>query len=375
MKHILLIFTLAILISCQNQRDTYLIKGNVKEIPDSTIIDLYVMQNETGQRICSDTIINGQFQFSDTLDTCPTKMILMMKDFENYLGSCDLWVDHEVIEITGTGKYLASWLPSGNNKELNTFNRLRKQTRKLSVTTDSLFVVRKNNRKNTALIKQIDRSIDSIQQIRNKIEFDLIKENPNSQSALELLYLIAASNTAISKREIRAVYDKMDSTYQNTIYGESILGIIGNKQILKIGDEIENFMAYDTEGEKHNLLEFKGKYILLDFWSSACGSCRKAIPETRKLHSNNMGIIEVIGVNMDTNKDLWRKTSKKESISWINLSDGKGTSSEVLSIYGIKGFPSYVLISPEGEIIEKWMGYWPNVYKEKIGKHIEGLMM
>jgi hypothetical protein len=229
MKHILLIFTLATLISCQNQRATYLIKGNVKEIPDSTIVDLYVMQNETGQRICSDTIINGQFQFSDTLDICPTKMILMMKDFENYLGSCDLWVDHEVIEITGTGKYLASWLPSGNNKELNTFNRLRKQTRKLSVITDSLFVVRRNNRKNKALTKKIDRSIDSIQQIRNKIEFDLIKETPNSQSALELLFLITASNTSISKREIRAVYNKMDSTYQNTMYGESILGIIGNK--------------------------------------------------------------------------------------------------------------------------------------------------
>ena len=71
MKQILLIFAIATLISCQEKRDSYLIKGTVTGIPDSTIIDLYVQYDNMGQRINSDTIINGYFEFTDTLDSRP----------------------------------------------------------------------------------------------------------------------------------------------------------------------------------------------------------------------------------------------------------------------------------------------------------------
>ena len=373
MKQILVILSVLTLISCQKQRETYLIKGNVKEIPDSTIIDLYVQYNNMGKRISSDTIINGHFEFSDTLETRPSKMNLRMRDWNNYYGSCDLWVDHEVIEIAGTGKYLSAWIASGNNDELKALNKLKSQTRELSVITDSLYMLRMKNRKDKELSKSIRKSVDSIGQIRRKIEFGLIEESPNSQSALEMLYQIAKFDTSISKSRIKSVYDNLDTIYQNTLYGEGILTIIEDKPIPNIGDKMVDFVAYDTEGEKHSLSEFKGKYILLDFWALACGPCIKAIPETRELYANNKDILTIVGVNMVTNEDLWRETSKKDSITWINLSDGKGTFAGVSADYGINGFPTYILIDPEGVIIEKWMGYGPNVFKQKLEKHIEGL--
>jgi peroxiredoxin len=373
MKQILLIFTVVTLISCQEKRDSYLIQGNITGVPDSTVIDLYVQYDNMGQRINSDTIINGYFEFSDTLEARPSKMNLRMRDWNNYFGSCDLWVDHEVIEISGTGKYLSAWKASGNNDELKALNRLKSRTRELSVITDSLYMLRMNNRKDKELLSRIRKTVDSIGQISCKIEIGLIEENPNSQSALEMLYSIAKFDTSIAKNRIKSVYDKLDTIYQNTLYGEGILTIIEDKPIPNIGDKIVDFVAYDTEGEKHSLREFEGKYILLDFWALACGPCKNAIPETRELYSNNKEILTVVGINMVTNEDSWRETSKKDSITWINLSDGKGTFAGISADYGINGFPTYILIDPQGVIIEKWMGYWPNVFKQKLENHIDGL--
>lgn len=373
MKQILLIFAIATLLSCQEKRNTFLIKGNIAEIPDSTVIDLYLQKNNMGQRISSDTIFNGYFEFTDTLDSRPSKMKLIMRDWNNYFGSCDLWVDHEVIEVSGKGRYLSAWIASGNNAELKALNRLKSQTRGLSVITDSLSMLRMKNREDKELSKNIEKSLDSIRDISRKIEFELIKENPCSQSALEKLYYIAKFDTIISRERIKSVYDNLDTTYQNTLYGEGIITIIKNKPTPNIGDKMIDFIACDTEGVEHSLIEFKGKYILLDFWALACGPCMKAIPETRELYSKNNEILTVIGINMITDEEAWKETSRKESITWTNLSDGKGIFAGISADYGIRGFPTYILIDPKGVIIDKWVGYWPNVFKQKLENHIKGL--
>lgn len=373
MKQILLFFAVISLISCQEQRSSYSIKGNIKGIPDSTIIDLYIQQGSSGNRISSDTIINGQFEFTDTLGSQPSKMNIIMRDWENYIGRCELWVDHEVIEINGEGKYLSGWVVSGNNKELNALNHFKNQTRELTVIADSLYLLSINNRKDKDLYISIRKSVDSLYQIIHRIEFGLIAKNPNSKSALEMLYNIANIDSTLSKSRINEVYESLDTTYQNTLYGEGILTIIKDKPIPNIGDKMVDFVAYDTKEYNHRLSEFEGKYILLDFWALSCGSCIQAIPETRELYSKNKDVLTVVGVNMFTIEDSWREISKKDSITWINLSDGKGSFSGAAADYGIKGFPTYILINPEGIIIDKWIGYWPNVFKDKLNEHIEGL--
>ena len=134
-----------------------------------------------------------------------------------------------------------------------------------------------------------------------------------------------------------------------------------------------NFNAYDTAGVNYVLTDFQGKYILLDFWHLGCGPCNDAIPETIELHKNNQELLTIIGINLISDGKLWIEKTKKEGISWINLSDGKGTYAGVSAKYGILGLPTYFLINPEGIIIEKWMGYWDGVFNEKLTKHFEKL--
>ncbi len=116
MKNILVVLIFLALMSCQNEAN-FKINGTVSNIPDSTIIDLFVKYDNMGVRLKTDTIINGLFEFVDTLSSQPSKMNLRIRDYEKFSGSCDLWVDYENIEVTGVGKYLSGWTVKSNIEE------------------------------------------------------------------------------------------------------------------------------------------------------------------------------------------------------------------------------------------------------------------
>lgn len=366
-----ILLMLTVLASCQKQRESYLITGNLKNIPDSTVIDLYEMSEDIGSRIDSDTILNGSFNFSGTLEERPKKMMLHMRNWNNYFGSCDLWVDYENIEITGESPYLSSWIVSSNVKNQKYLNQLKSKTRDLDIKIDSLYLLRTKDRTDKQLSKEIRSKTDSINQLKHKIEFDFIERNPNNKDALEILYKIVKHDTTISRERIEKVYESLKPTYKNTLFAEGIKVALSDKEIPGIGDKIINFTAHDTAGVEYSLSDFIGKYILLDFWSFGCGPCIMAIPEMKELNSEYNDVLTIVGVNMAANEKFWKKASKRESIPWVNLSDGKGTIAGISSLYGIEGFPTYILINPDGIIVEKWMGYWKGVFEKKLTTYIE----
>lgn len=374
-KQFLIILISLFLISCAKQRETYLIKGKIVNIPDSSVIELYEFHDDFGKLIGEDTIINGKFEFRGISERNPSKMDLTFKDKRNYYGSCDLWVVNEIIQVTGNNKFPSSWNVKSTNKEQIELDKIRSHTKDLWIFGDSLRLLRRQNRENKDFSNQIKKSIDSIGQIRLKLEFDLSVKNPNSLSALELIYRLAKLDPSVDKEKVKLAYDKLNETYKNSLYGQGIIETFKENKIPEVGDKMINFIAHDTAGVNYALADFQGKYILLDFWHLGCGPCNDAIPETIELHKNNQELLTIIGINLISDEKLWIEKTKKDGISWINLSDGKGTYAGVSAKYRILGVPTYFLINPEGIIIEKWMGYWKGVFDEKLTKHIEKLII
>ena len=132
----------------------------------------------------------------------------------------------------------------------------------------------------------------------------------------------------------------------------------------------KNITALDIESKSHQLSDFTGKYILLDFWSIACYPCVMSLPELRKLSARYQNELNVIGLNLDTKKKFWAESSKRDSITWINLSDGKGMFGGASYAYGINGFPTYILINKKGIIVERWMGFEPGIFDKKLSKYL-----
>lgn len=373
MKTFITFLLLIAILSCEKQDNNFIINGKIENIPDSLVIILKQYNDDFLTEIGTDTILNGKFEFSGFAKTIPTKMQLSFKNRTNYYGSCKIWISNENILVEGDNKYPSSWIVKSNNKEQIALENIKNETRELWIIGDSLRLLRIKNRENKDLSNQLKQSIDSIGKIRLKLEFDLSVKNPNSLTAVEKLYRLAKLDPSVDKEKVKLAYDNLNETYKNSLYGQGIQETFKENKIPEIGDRIIDFVAYDTAGVNYSLTDFQGKYILLDFWHLGCGPCNAAIPETIELHKNNEELLTIIGINLISDEKLWIEKTNKDEISWVNLSDGKGTYAGVSAKYGILGLPTYFLINPEGIIIEKWMGYWDGVFGEKLSKHIEKL--
>ena len=127
----------------------------------------------------------------------------------------------------------------------------------------------------------------------------------------------------------------------------------------------------DLDGNKHSLAELKGKYILLDFWASGCGPCITALPELALVAEMYKEKLCVVSVNIEP-ADNWREALKKHSIAWYNWNDSKdGTG--IYDLYNANGggIPLFVLISPDGYIIDKWYGYGDGAITNQLKGKIE----
>ena len=119
----------------------------------------------------------------------------------------------------------------------------------------------------------------------------------------------------------------------------------------------------------HRLSDFKGKAVLIDFWSRGCGPCLKALPEMKEISQKYKDRLEVVSISID-DKTNWEIASSHHAISWWNLNDLKGNHG-LYAKYSAGSIPRYVFLSPEGEVVEMWSGYGKGSLLEKLGKLME----
>jgi len=132
------------------------------------------------------------------------------------------------------------------------------------------------------------------------------------------------------------------------------LGVVRLEKVQKdAGQTAPAFDFLSLDGEKHRLSDFKGQYVLLDFWGVFCGPCRKAIPELRALHEKYAptGKFTLIGLSADQELRTLTKFLGEEQLPWMQVHLGSQSSQTIDEIYGVRGYPTGVLIDPRGKII------------------------
>lgn len=114
------------------------------------------------------------------------------------------------------------------------------------------------------------------------------------------------------------------------------------------------FAQADASGKQVKLSDFRGKYVLVDFWASWCGPCRAENPNVKAMYDKYHGQgFEVVGVSLDSKKEPWLKAVDTDGLAWTQLSDLQGWKNAVAVQYGIAAVPQNFLVDPQGKVIAK----------------------
>ncbi len=119
------------------------------------------------------------------------------------------------------------------------------------------------------------------------------------------------------------------------------------------GQTFTDFILSTPEGDALSLSSLVGKsdYLLIDFWASWCGPCRRAMPALKELYGKYSGKLEVLGVSLDNDYDAWIDAIEGLGLPWKHVSDLQGWKSAAGQMYGVSAIPSTILLNKEGVII------------------------
>lgn len=197
--------------------------------------------------------------------------------------------------------------------------------------------------------------------------YNVIINNTTSTVAFSKLYVLGRSKH-FPIDEISVAYNRFSDELRNSVKGKMIDSIIRvNTDIAKddllIGAQATLFKLLNERQQSISLNDYKGKYILIEFWASWCGPCRTEMPTLKAVKENNKNLI-VITISTDKNRENWLKAIKADGISsFVNLIDNN---SAIAKQYGVRLIPQNFLINKEGIIVAK--NLYHDELKENIGK-------
>ena len=122
-----------------------------------------------------------------------------------------------------------------------------------------------------------------------------------------------------------------------------------------------DFTLNDINGKPLTLSSLRGKYVLLDFWGSWCIWCIKGMPQMKEYYKKYAGKFEILGVDCNDTEAKWKEAVQKHELPWLHVYCPKG--SNAIEGYAIQGFPTKILIGPDGKIVKTIVGEDPAFYK------------
>lgn len=348
-----------------NSKEKCTFKGNLKNAPDT----LLIFANP--RSLQNDTVLtrNGSFNFSVNV-TEPTIIYAYspgsLRRQEN-LGFQVIAVPGESCVLSGDIKGVYNTDGSKFYKEYNAASKALDESSKPFIELAENLEKRMQAGESQEIIrKEYHEKMPAMREERINKLLAFIKANPRSEGSVAIIPQLGdlakmKEAVALLSKEVRE--GRMKSIYQTAInqleeqaQAESMAAA---KQAA--GTIAPDFTLNDPTGKPLSLSSLRGKYVVLDFWGTWCGWCIRGIPKMKEYYSKYKNQFEILSIDCNESKEKWLAGLKKYEMPWLHVYNPDNTS--VREDYAIQGYPTKIIVGPDGKIIKTVVGEDPSFYQ------------
>lgn len=358
------------------------IKGSLNNVPDGTLLMLFNFKDYRGSMIAMDSVQDGSFYFKVTPETTETEryMLAGVRN-ENFspLGLHFWAAAGDFVHIKGDNNLILTWQVDARAPENAVMGKYIKRSKALWDRRQEILIERNTLpykvkvEQLTERAQQLIKEEDSLIILTAANDLRIMRKSKVDEIWLEMFNTNAITASKIKNfpytEELRKLYNRLTEEQQTHRWAQEAHATLFTSQQAEKDEKVTDGELFDLDGNKHTLSELQGKYILLDFWGEGCSPCMQALSELKILAEMYKEKLSIVSISTDTD-DVWREASKEHNITWHNWSDGKGEDG-IFALYGKGGIPLFVLISPDGNIINVWRGYGKGSLTNKLKGIIE----
>jgi peroxiredoxin len=208
-------------------------------------------------------------------------------------------------------------------------------------------------RKDPAFSTRMQAHSDAIGKEYLQVYARFIRENPNSWVSLYALDGMKMMQLPHYEM-VGPLYNALSPELKNSRMGRDYGDMVAKLNVLAVGALAPGFTQNTPQGKPVSLSDYRGKYVLVDFWASWCGPCRAESPAIAKVYQQYKSRkFDVLGVSLDKpdSRAKWLKAIADDHLPWTQVSDLRGFDNQVARLYGVRGIPQNYLIGPDGRIV------------------------
>ena len=358
-------FLAAIIIfsTCQQKHDGFTVNVEINGYPEGTAL-LQKRVERDFVTIDSTEIVNGKFQFEGKIDfpeICYVQINDTLPILRVFLENTQIGIKANVDSLRHpkiSGSVLQGKLEAYNESMIPFNKRMRSAYQEY---------LKANKDGDLDKANEKEAEFDAISEEQKQASLEVVRLNSDNVMGPYLIWgtMIYELNT----EELETLEAGFAPEISGSVYVSQIKNHIEVLKKVDIGQPFTDISLEDVNGNITNLSELKGKLVLIDFWASWCGPCRRENPNVVALYNEYKDQnFEIFGVSFDTDDTKWKKAIEDDGLAWYHVSDLKGWGSEAGKLYGVRAIPHTVLISPEGIIIEK------NLRGEELRAKVEELI-